>query len=219
MEFRGLTDKEWGVISSFLPPKPKRGRRALSNERSSINGIPYVTTTGCRWREMLREYGSYTTAWRGLRRLQETGAWGKIMEFLKSMRRCERLAIDSTTVEAGGWRSGIRWIHRKGTKIHAVVEGSKPIAVALSPGNVHDSGIFNKLYDEVERKPREFYGDSAYDTCEVRSRLEMDGVQVDIPVNSRNGRRRMPYDEEGCRVMGSLWRGSMHVLELSGESW
>jgi transposase len=47
MEFRELTD-EWGIISSFLPPKPKRGRRASSDERSLINGIPYVTTTGCR---------------------------------------------------------------------------------------------------------------------------------------------------------------------------
>jgi transposase len=61
----------------------------------------------------------------------------------------------------------------RGAKIHVIVdEGSKPIAVALSPGNVHDSRMFNKLYDEVERKPREFYGDSAYDTCEVRDRLE-----------------------------------------------
>jgi transposase len=39
MEFRELTDEEWGVISSFLPPKPKRGWRALSNDRSLINAI------------------------------------------------------------------------------------------------------------------------------------------------------------------------------------
>jgi transposase len=55
MEFRELTDEEWGVISSFLPPKPKR---ALSDDRSLINGILYVVTTGCRWREMPRKYGS-----------------------------------------------------------------------------------------------------------------------------------------------------------------
>jgi putative transposase len=65
MEFRELTDVEWGVISAFLPPKP---RRASSDDRSLINGILYVVATGCRWREMPREYGSYVTAWR---RLQE----------------------------------------------------------------------------------------------------------------------------------------------------
>jgi transposase len=48
--FRELSDEEWGVISSFPPPKPKRGRRALSDDRSLINGILYVATTGFRWR-------------------------------------------------------------------------------------------------------------------------------------------------------------------------
>ena len=52
MEFRELSDEEWGVISFFPPPKPRRGRRALSDDRSLINGILYVVTTGCRWREM-----------------------------------------------------------------------------------------------------------------------------------------------------------------------
>jgi len=60
--FRELSDEGWCVISSFLPPKPKRGRRALSDDRSLINGILYVVTTGCRWREMPRKYGSYVTA-------------------------------------------------------------------------------------------------------------------------------------------------------------
>ena len=95
-----MSDEEWGVISPFLPPKPKRGRRASSDDRSLINGILYVVTTGCRWREMPRKYGSYVTAWRLLRRLQEAGVWGRIIEFLTSMRSCRRVAIDSTTVEA-----------------------------------------------------------------------------------------------------------------------
>jgi transposase len=32
----------------------------------------------------------------------------------------------------------------RGTRIHVIVdEESKPIAVALSPGNIHDSKMFN----------------------------------------------------------------------------
>ena len=99
MEFCELSDEEWGVISSFLPPKPKRGRRPLSDDRSLINGILYVVTTGCRWREMPRGYGSYVTAWRWLKRLQEKGVWDKIMESLSSMRGGS-VAVDSTTVVA-----------------------------------------------------------------------------------------------------------------------
>jgi transposase len=66
-----LTDCEWSVVSSFLPPRPTRGRRGSSDDRSLINGILYVIAAGCRWCEMPREYGSYVTAWRRLKRLQE----------------------------------------------------------------------------------------------------------------------------------------------------
>jgi len=83
MEFCGLTDDGWGVISAFLPPKPVR--RASSDDRSLVNGILYVVATGCRWREMPRKYGSCVTAWR---RLQEAGVWDKIMEFLSKVWTC-----------------------------------------------------------------------------------------------------------------------------------
>jgi transposase len=72
-----------GVGRHFIlpPPKPKRGRRALSDDRSLINGILYVVTTGCRWREMTRKYGSYVTAGDCL---EDFRSWGKIIEFLNS---------------------------------------------------------------------------------------------------------------------------------------
>jgi len=55
----------------------------------------------------------------------------------------------------------------------------------------------------MKNKPEEFYGDAAYNTYEVRDRMERDGVQANIPVNPRNGRGQIPYDEEGYRVMRS----------------
>jgi len=66
--------------------------------------------------------------------------------------------------------------------------------------------MFNNLYDKMERKPERIYGDSAYDTDEVRDRLEGDGVQANIPVNSRNGRRQIPYDEKRARAAAALIR-------------
>jgi transposase len=38
---------------------------------------------------------------------------------------------------------------------------------------------------------------------EVRDRLERERVKANIPVNPRNGRRQIPYYEEGCKVMRS----------------
>ena len=88
--------------------------------------------------------------------------------------------------------------------MHVIVdEGSKPISVAISPGNTHDSKMFNPVYNKMKNKPEEFYGDAAYDTYEVRDRLERDGVKANIPVNPRNGRGQITYDEEGYKVMRS----------------
>jgi hypothetical protein len=61
MEFRGLTDVKWGVISAFL-----LSLGWLQATIGPVNGILYVITTGCRWREMPRKYESYVTAWRRL---------------------------------------------------------------------------------------------------------------------------------------------------------
>jgi hypothetical protein len=63
-------------------------------------------------------------------------------------------------------------------KIHVIVdEGLKPISVAISPGNTHDSKMFN-LYDKMKSKPEGFYGDSAYNTYEVKDRMGRDGVKA-----------------------------------------
>jgi len=74
------------------------------------------------------------------------------------------VATDGTTVKAKGGKAGCGGFkHRRGMKAHAVVdEGSKPTAVAISPGNTHDSRMLNNLYGKARRKPERIYGDSAY---------------------------------------------------------
>jgi len=48
MEFRELS--EWELIRSFLPSRP--ARKPMVDDRSLINSILYVATTGCLWRDM-----------------------------------------------------------------------------------------------------------------------------------------------------------------------
>jgi transposase len=72
MEFRELSDFEWGIIKPLLPPRFRVGR-TRADDRRIINGILYVLTTGCRWMDMPPEYGSYKTAWRRLKRWQGYG--------------------------------------------------------------------------------------------------------------------------------------------------
>jgi len=41
---------------------PRRMGRPRADDRKVLNGILYVLRTGCRWKDMPREYGAYVTA-------------------------------------------------------------------------------------------------------------------------------------------------------------
>ncbi|MEM2210147.1 MAG: transposase [Nitrososphaerota archaeon] len=56
-------------MSSFLPPKLCRGRKASIDDRMILNGILYVLITGYKWIPI--KYGSYVTAWRRLKKWQK----------------------------------------------------------------------------------------------------------------------------------------------------
>jgi len=46
--------------------------RLRTDDGMVLNGILYVLTTGCWWVDMPLEYGSYRTAWRRLKKWQES---------------------------------------------------------------------------------------------------------------------------------------------------
>jgi transposase len=60
-----------------------------------------------------------------------------------------------------------------------------------------------ELVDGLERRPRELYADSAYDTESIREGLRSMNVEANIPVNPRNGRRSRPYEVELYRRIRS----------------
>ena len=43
-----LTDMEWNIISPLIPIY-KKGRKRTINMREIINGLLYLTRTGCQW--------------------------------------------------------------------------------------------------------------------------------------------------------------------------
>jgi transposase len=99
VEFRGLSDFEWGVVRPFLLPRSRVGW-PRADDRVVLNGILYVLTTGCRWMDMPLEYGSYKTAWKRLKKWQDEGVWDRIFRALASIREHGIVSVDSSTVEA-----------------------------------------------------------------------------------------------------------------------
>ena len=68
-----------------------------------------------------------------------------------------------------------------------------PLSIVIGPGNGHDSKRLTELIEGLDRKPKALYADSAYDTEEIRSRLSSMGIEPNIPINPRNGRKTKPY--------------------------
>jgi hypothetical protein len=52
-----------------------------------------------------------------------------------------------------------------------------------------------ELVDGLSGRPRELYANATYDTEPIRSYLSSMGVEPNIPVNPRNGRRPRPYND------------------------
>ena len=50
-----LTDDEFALIEPFLPPESKVSRREL------VNGLMYILTTGCQWRQLPKDFPARST--------------------------------------------------------------------------------------------------------------------------------------------------------------
>ena len=61
MIHKEITDKQWKSIIPHLP-KPAKTGRPRADDRTTINGILFVLTVGCRWEELPEKYGSKSTA-------------------------------------------------------------------------------------------------------------------------------------------------------------
>lgn len=73
-----LTDKEWEILKPLMPVRAKTGR-PRNDDRKTINGILYVLSTGCRWRDLPPErYGSGKTCWLRFTEWRDTGFWNGI---------------------------------------------------------------------------------------------------------------------------------------------
>jgi transposase len=69
-----------------------------------------------------------------------------------------------------------------------------PLSIIIGSGNEHDSKKLLELVGDLDWKPEQLYADAAYDTENIRRGLESMGVEPNIPVNPRNGRRPRQYN-------------------------
>ena len=128
-----LTDAERAILSPFLPPEAKCGRKRAYSMREVVNAMCYVLRGGIAWRLMPDTFPPWRIVYRWFARLRDDGTWETINHHL-IMRDRERVGREASptaavmdsqsvkTTESGGIRSYDGGKKIKGRKRHALVD-------------------------------------------------------------------------------------------------
>jgi transposase len=100
-----LRDDQWDRIVDKIGKQGVMGR-PRADDRRCLNAILYVLITGCRWNDLPRAYGHYSTAWRRLARWARDGTllriWRHLLRDLDGLGEIDwqHCAIDGSYVKA-----------------------------------------------------------------------------------------------------------------------
>lgn len=79
-----LTIKQFNLIAPFIKKRRKKTGRPPAGLPEVVNGMLYVLSTGCRWRDLPHDFGiSYITCYRYFIKWVKQGTFKKIFEELK----------------------------------------------------------------------------------------------------------------------------------------
>jgi putative transposase len=76
-----LTDQQWSLIEGYFF-HGKYGNMSKYSKRKLVDAILYVTTTGCQWRQLPKEFPPWQTAYSFFRRAKNRGIWGQVLRDL-----------------------------------------------------------------------------------------------------------------------------------------
>ena len=85
-----LTDAQWQLIYPLLPlPKWQPGGPGCPpcDRRGVVNGLVYLTKTGCQWRMLPKTFGAWQTVYGYFNRWSRQGVWRQVMEALTQQER------------------------------------------------------------------------------------------------------------------------------------
>ena len=77
-----LTDAEWRVIESHMPPTKALGRPGTRDLRETVNAILYVLRSGCPWRLLPKDFPPRSTVQRYFALWRDDGLWTRLNHHL-----------------------------------------------------------------------------------------------------------------------------------------
>jgi putative transposase len=85
-----LTDQQWQLIESLVPPSKAGGRPRTVDMREILNAIFYILASGCAWRMLPHDLPPWSTVYYYFQCWRLKGLWQQMNQALREKLRCRQ---------------------------------------------------------------------------------------------------------------------------------
>ncbi len=162
-----LTDAQWKFLEPLLLVPSKRGPKHGNDLRKVVDGMLYISHTGCQWRYLPDEFGPWTRVWSQFRRWSRNGTWTQVLAALHASSRTAlgrkdphpSMVVIDTHLARGTSNGGVTFHNQGGPygrtngakRIVCVDVTGLPLCVRVVPASTSEASAVEQILNDLAR--------------------------------------------------------------------